>query len=323
MRDAGCRSACPAICRPCTGRPASPSAAPAPRCCSPPAAAGLSTGGASCRRAGGRAVRGGLAGERRHAARAPDPLAVDAQRRRLATALRHPRRGLRGAAPCARPHAGQSHRRRPRPGQSRLPHASLHAALRAAGPVPQPRHRCGNPARTAHAGRGLAACHRPLPPARRRGTRGAIPAQCASAPDPRTRPRHRLRAADRRRRPRRRLRAAVLPVAESSAGSGHAAGPDADPSRGQHGRRRSRHAAGALDATVAGRGAAPRHPGAGPDGAVPDRRRRAFARLAAAAAGGAARAAGRGPGGQRGVDGCADGAAQAGARPDPVAGLRR
>lgn len=153
------------------------------------AAAGLSTGGASCRRAGGRAVRGGLAGERRHAARAPDPLAVDAQRRRLATALRHPRRGLRGAAPCARPHAGQSHRRRPRPGQSRLPHASLHAALRAAGPVPQPRHRCGNPARTAHAGRGLAACHRPLPPARRRGTRGAIPAQCASAPDPRTRPR--------------------------------------------------------------------------------------------------------------------------------------
>ena len=53
--------------------------------------------------------------------------------------------------------------------------------------------------------------------------------------------------------------AAVLPVAESSAGSGHTAGP----SRGQRGRRRSRHAAGALDATVAGRGAAPRHPGAG------------------------------------------------------------
>ncbi|MCR3864285.1 diaminobutyrate--2-oxoglutarate transaminase family protein, partial [Pseudomonas aeruginosa] len=84
-------------------------------------------------------------------------------------------------------HAGQSHRRRPRPGQSRLPHASLHAALRAAGPVPQPRHRCGNPARTAHAGRGLAACHRPLSPARRRSTRGALPAQCASAPDPRAR----------------------------------------------------------------------------------------------------------------------------------------
>jgi hypothetical protein len=61
--------------------------------------------------------------------------------------------------------------------------------------------------------------------------------------------------------------------------------------RGQRGRRRSRHAAGALDATVAGRRAAPRHPRAGPDGAVPDRRRRALARLAAAAAGGAARAA--------------------------------
>ena len=76
-----------------------------------------------------------------------------------------------------------------------------------------------------------------------------------------------------------------LPVAESPAGSGRTAGPDASPSRGQRRRRRSRHAAGALDATVAGRGAAPRHPGAGPDGAVPDRRRRAFARLAAAAAG--------------------------------------
>src|SRR3546814_13111678 len=30
---------------------------------------------------------------------------------------------------------------------------------------------------------------RPLPPARRRGTRSALPAQCASAPDPRDRPR--------------------------------------------------------------------------------------------------------------------------------------
>ena len=84
-----------------------------------------------------------------------------------------------------------------------------------------------------------------------------------------------------------------LPVAESPAGSGRAAGPmpplawAARPTPKPPCCRCARR-------TVAGRGAAPRHPGAGPDGAVPDRRRRAFARLAAAAAGGAARLPGMG-----------------------------
>ena len=93
------------------GRPASPSAAPAPCCCSPP---GLVVGrpGAGVpppayRLAAHRAdvpaavlYAVALQERRRHAARAPDPLAVDAQRRRLATAIMPP--APRPAPGCTR-----------------------------------------------------------------------------------------------------------------------------------------------------------------------------------------------------------------------------
>ena len=164
------------------------------------------------------------------------------------------------AAPCARPHAGQSHRCRPRPVNLGYHAHRYTQPLRAAGPVPhlaiaaeilREQHTPGEDWLLA-----IGRYHRPAG-----GHRGALPAQCASAPDPRARPRRsrsnppghhhamnhrphrrhraavhdhrlrpdRLRAADRRRRPRRRLRAAVLPAAESPAGSGRTAGPDASP----------------------------------------------------------------------------------------------
>jgi hypothetical protein len=113
--------------------------------------------------------------------RAPDPLAVDAQRRRPARSAIATR--AEACAGCSRRSRPRRHRIDAGLGQVNLGyHAHRYTSPATCwtrtATSPSPRRSCG----AAHPGRGLAAGHRPLPPARRRRARRPLPAQCASAP---------------------------------------------------------------------------------------------------------------------------------------------
>src|SRR5690606_8963302 len=122
------------------------------------------------------------AGKRRAPARPTAPLALDAERRRSAPALRQPARRLSGPAAGAGHHASHTHRHWSRADQLGLPRPALHQPLRRAAAHRQPARCRPTAARAAPAQRQLAAGCRALPPSRWRRARRPLPAGRGSPP---------------------------------------------------------------------------------------------------------------------------------------------
>ena len=152
------------------------------------AAAGLSTGGASCRRAGGGAVRGGLAesGAMLRGRLIPWPwtLNVAGSPQRYATRA-EACAGCTVRSPTRRPIASTPASARSISATTRIATRSPASCWTRTATSPSLRKSCANSTRRARTGC-LPSAATTGPPA---GTRGALPAQCASAPDPRARPR--------------------------------------------------------------------------------------------------------------------------------------